>query len=73
MQTNTANSNPQGAKNSKFIAPGSKYSSSLYMKPKASFDLIKPETTNKPPTNTLDSHVNPSRTFIVVSTYALFN
>ena len=63
MHTNTANSSPQGARNSRFIAPGSKYSSSLYMKPNASLDLINPETTNNAPTSIRESQVNPSSAF----------
>ena len=50
------------------MAPGSKYSSSLYMNPKASLDLINPDTTNSAPTNTRDTQVNPSNAFNISST-----
>ena len=71
MQTNTASSNPHGARNSRFMAPGSKYSSSLYMKPNASFDLINPETTNSAPTSIRESQVNPSRAFNISLIFGL--
>ena len=71
MHTNTANSNAQGPRNSRFMAPGSKYSSSLYMNPKASLDLINPDTTNSAPTNTRDTQVNPSNAFNIPSTVGL--
>ena len=72
MHTNTANSNAQGPRNSRFMAPGSKYSSSLYMNPKASLDLINPDTTNSAPTNTRDTQVNPSNAFNIYSTLDLY-
>ena len=71
MHTNTANSKPHGARNSRFIAPGSKYSSSLYMKPRASFDLINPETTKSAPTSIRESQVNPSSAFNIYSIFDL--
>ena len=48
--TKTASSSAYGVHATRFNAPGSKYSSSLYMKPNASFALIRPETTNSVPT-----------------------
>ena len=49
-QMNTASGNTHSVNPGRFKAPGSKYSSSLYMKPKASLALMSPDTMKSDPT-----------------------
>ena len=61
MDASMPNSRAHGVQASRLRAPGSKYSSSLYMKPRASLILIRPETTNKAPTSTRQTLATGSR------------